>query len=106
MDATAAFPSNQCLEITLTGPDAISKVFYITEYVTKNGYTKEDLTILKLAALDGLKKRVPDDVDAAMDPVARARKMSVATLNRAVWKSTTEMCTHEVFSSGSTSAAS
>ena len=31
VDATAAFPSNQCLEITLTGPDAISKVFYITE---------------------------------------------------------------------------
>ena len=51
--------------------------------MTKNGYTKEDLTILKLAALDALKKRVGGDVDAAMDPVARARKMAVATLNRA-----------------------
>ena len=28
--ASAAAPWNQCLEITLTGPDAISRVYYIT----------------------------------------------------------------------------
>ena len=70
---SAALPCNQCVEVLVTGPDAVATIYYITNYMTKCGcptvryastraedtslrrYTKETLanqTLLALARLD------------------------------------------------------
>ena len=106
-ETTAAFPSNQCIEMILDGPDALTKAIYVTNYVTKNGMTEEDFSLINIAALETLSMRIDgddnDNVDdgdngdngdnddngdiaaaaASMDPIALNRKMILACLNRA-----------------------
>ena len=50
--------------------------------MTKMGFTQEDMSLINIAAFEGLVKRIDDDEDKSMDSLKRAQKMTLACLNR------------------------
>ena len=83
IDTAAALACNQCVEVLVTGPDATSIVYYITDYMTKIGYTKESLANQTLLALARLHKRTGEEADADLSGEERLRKAMVCVLNGA-----------------------
>ena len=61
---------------------AATRVAPRRDYVTKMGFTQEDMSLINIAAFEALAKRLDDDEDKSMDSLKRAQKMTLACLNR------------------------
>jgi len=82
-DASAALPCNQNVTVLVTGPDAVATIYYITNYMTKMGYTKESLANQSLLALARLDRRISAEEDADMAGEERLRRSMISVLNGA-----------------------